>query len=268
MPAGIAPMALVATALFAAAAWYGLRSSRSKTLRQYPELAAAAILMIGVEYTFEVPIWIWLAYIFAAPFLIHRGVRAKLEADARSLAEVRVDHAGVKLSLAQDPTGKRAAVWRIEPAAGGARPESLPMAALEFLGEAEDVYQVVLSAPVAPFKPVALTIHHHDAAKLAAKLVQGPALDVPGAQEWMVVRGEPLDFALHLLDHDALALPRVILALRTLDRELVIQNDGGIARIISNKTFTKAELETLLEAFAAWHVRLCAALKTFQPRLL
>jgi hypothetical protein len=101
---------------------------------------------------------------------------------------------------------------------------------------------------------------------LASRLTQAPALDVSGAQDWMVIRGDPMDFVLELFDPPTMNLARVLLGLRTEDREAVVQVDGGAVRLILNRTLTKEELETVLTAFGAWHARLTSVLTAFKPR--
>lgn len=256
----------VALAAFGAlAAWGLLRNFGGKEYRRYAVPVAALILFIGLDEAFDFPAWSYLLALFVAPFFYHRGVRAKLEAAARAIPEVAVEGCDYRLALADDLPGKPVAVWRIAPREGSGAPAGLPLLTLEFQGEVEDEYQVLLWAPLRPFKPVSFVVHHKDAATLAARLTSADAIDVSGAQEWMVVRGKPSDFALEVLDQQALALPRAMLGLRSEERELALQVDGGAARVVSNRTFTKPELETLLQAFLVWHARLCEVLATYIP---
>jgi hypothetical protein len=257
---------LIATAFAALSAWAALRNFGGKKYRQYAVPVAGAILIIGVDLAYDLPFWAYGIAIFVAPMLFHRSVRGKLQAAARAMTEIKMESSDVKLLLADDLSGKHVAIWRIAPIEGQGSPEGLPLASLDFQGETDDEYQIILWAPLKPFRPVSLVIHHKDAETLAARLTKAPAIDVQGLQDWMVVRSEPSDFGFEVLNDETMSLPRVILGLRNEDREVAIQVDGGAVRVILNQTVTKQELEALLEAFAAWQVRLCAVLVAFGPR--
>ena len=256
---------LAVTAFLALASWAALRQFGGRGYRQYAVPVAAAILIFGVDYVFDLPTWSYLIAILVTPFIYHRSVKSRLAAAARAINDVKAEADGVRLILADDITGTHAAAWRIAPLEGSGAPAGLPLVKLELQGEVEDEYQVLLWAPVRPFRPVSLVIHHKDAETLAGKLTKAPALDLSGAPSWLIARAEPFDFGLLLLDRPTLAFASTILELRGDEREVAIQLDGGATRVVSSKTLDEEELRTLLRAFATWQARVCAALVNFRP---
>lgn len=255
---------LAITAFLALSAWAGLRSYGGKKFRQYAVPVAGAILIFGVDYVFDLPTWSYLIAICVTPFFYNRTVKGRLARIAREIQELKDEKEGVRLLFADDVPGAHAGAWRIAPLEGAGSPQGLPLAKLELQGEVEDEYQVVLSAPVRPFRKVSLVIHHKDADTLASRMTKADAIELVGAPSWFIARAEPFDFGLVLLDRATIGLLSEVLELRNDEREVFIQLDGHVARVIASRTFERAELELLLKAFLTWHARACMQLAVFR----
>ena len=144
MPLSGLPGAVAATAV-AAVVGFGLHRYGSRESRSWAVSAAAWVFFGGVGYSFDLPGWLLLIGFLAVPMLLHRNAKSRLQSAADSLAEVTVPGAGFSLKKKSGLAGKVVGVWDAggwtADGAGEAKPIVL---SLEFEGETEDQYRVLL----------------------------------------------------------------------------------------------------------------------------
>lgn len=221
----------------AGAAYFLLLRFGGRGWRSWAGPAASAIAWWAIDSAYGPPWWVTLAGFLGVCVLIHRFVRGRQEVEARRVDSVEVS--SLKMTLRRVQSGKHVGVWASEP-------RGLDLT-LDFVGAAEDQYEVILWTTAEKGLPGALLVHHYDAPKdvqglLKAGLVGG----LPGLPGWMCVRGEPADCAFDLLDARTLDLLVGILGLRSRGREVYAFFQGRGLHIASTGVFTEGELRRLL----------------------
>lgn len=262
------PRPLALTLATSAAAGFGLRRWGGRTARQYAVAVAGAVLIFGLDWAYELPLYAYLAGILLTPFVYHRSVRSRLAAACRRLEAVPLDEMGVTLRLQADP-GAHVALWRAEPLEDSSRaplsiggrpaavaevhegtgPEDLALA-LDFTGEMDDDYQVTLYGESArPPRGELLVCHREaDPGWLAGADVNG----ISGVEPWMIVRARPAGFAFELLDSRALGILHELFKIQSEYSELHAIVEGRSIRIVSTRTFNRRQLPQLVAWGARW----------------
>lgn len=250
---------LLVTVLCALAVGGGLQAYGGARARSWAVPAGSAVLLGGLGHIYELPGWAVVGAFLVVPYFLHRAARRRLESAARSIDRLKVGDA-VVLRRIPDPTGRCAALWTSVPeqpraaVAALAGPQARPplVVGLEFVGEGEDEYSVVLRAEVPGARPGVLFAHHLDAQVAPPAGLEGrePVQELPGMPAGVVVLAEPMDFALSLLDIPTLAALAGILSLRGGDREIYVLLNGPDLRVVSTEVYGAEELRVLLAAAA------------------
>ena len=256
---------LLVTAALTACAWLGLRRFGGRKYRGYAAPAAGAVLIAGLNVGCGLSSWVVAAGLLAAPFFFKRGVKAKLGAVAAKIPEISVEKLGLTLVLQPDPSGRHVAQWaeRVAPGAGPSVPLILT---LDFEGDQEEAYHVTVWGASRKFSPVHLVVHHPETVDALSGLPKAltPLGGIPGFKDWSVLC-RPFDFALLALDAKAAALFSEIFALRTDERELYLEVQGGVIRLVSDRTLTEDELRRLLPPMAVWIATVREVFARYQP---
>ena len=129
------------TAILALGSWMALREWGGTKYRKHAVPVAAAVLLIGVDVSYELPIYVYAVALFVAPLLFHRSVKAKLSSAAARITELSVPRLGLSLALMPDQSGAHVGLWQTA-ALPGAAPAPPILLTLDFAGEVEDDYQV------------------------------------------------------------------------------------------------------------------------------
>lgn len=253
------------TAILALGSWMALREWGGPKYRKHAVAVAAAVLLIGVDLAYELPIYVYAVALFVAPLLFHRSVKAKLSSAAARITELSVPRLGLSLALMPDQSGAHIGLWQTA-ALPGAAPAPPILLTLDFAGEVEDDYQVSVWGTSQKYFPVRLVVHHPDAVDVLAGFPKelAPVADIPGCKGWGV-RCNEIDFALSLLDQKAAAALTEVFSLRSDEREMYLEVDGGVIRVISNRTFDEDELRTMLEAMVLWVHRVRGVFAVYRP---
>ncbi|MFH1725677.1 MAG: hypothetical protein ABII00_13795 [Elusimicrobiota bacterium] len=238
------PLVILALSAVGAAAIGGsLYKSGNREAGTWAVPVGAAVLIGGAGYALYLPNWLVVGVFLTVLFLFHRTVRGRLLRAARGIGEVAVPELELVLRRLPEPEGKKAvAVW-----SSGEGPEPLDMS-LDFVGEAEDEYSVILSAEAPRFRPGVLVIHDRRASGECLRVLRErePVVDLKGQAADMVVRSLPVDYAFGVLDLRTLAALQDIFELRTEKRELYVHVSGRYMRVISSAIFREDELRTLV----------------------
>ena len=267
-------LAMLGSAVAAAAmVGFGLHRWGGPEGRPWALPAGLALLIGGVGYSFYLPSWVNAVTFILVLFLLHQGARTRLERAVRGNPSLEVPEAGVRLRSMPDPAQLHSGVWMVEniarldssiSASGGAspfapRPAPVPEApvasvtmTLDFVGETEDDYSVVLQAKAPCACPGVVVCHHREAQGEALKVLADPEeiRDIPGLTHDIVVRAMPMAFGFRLLDLPTLALVSDVLALRKEGREVYLHVSGPDLRVVSSSIFERDELPRLLSAAA------------------
>ena len=275
------PLVLVLAA--AVAAWAGLRRLGGPRWRPYAVPAMGAVLIVGLEWFYDLPAYAYWLGIAITPFLFHRSVKNRLERAARRIKELDLREPGLRLERIPDPTGRHVALWRTslpaqrpeapaapfsqappEAAARGPGTDPLVMA-LDFIGEWDDNYGVVLWGETPGHNPVEFVLHTQEAQGRCARILASEeSLDsMRGWESWMVVRSQPREFAFHLLDLQAFALLHELFQFRAEGRDMYVHVEGRVVRIGATRTFEEAELRRFLEIGARWIQKVRLASSSF-----
>ncbi|MBI4423787.1 MAG: hypothetical protein HY554_08675 [Elusimicrobia bacterium] len=258
----------------AAAAGGGAARLGGRTGRHYAVAISAAVMIVGLDLAYELPLYAYLSGILLAPFMYHRGVRSRLTAAAAALAPIELPELGIRLRRTADKDPRRIGVWSAErledrAAAGevpivalpaglqvlapGTEPASLVLT-LEFEGELDDDYQIALSGEAS--RPVAgklALLHRQSVGHFTEIFEEYPEVDnLPGMEPWMLIRSEPADFAFQLLDPNGLQTLHALFSLQSEERQMYTVIDGKDIHVVATRTFDAEELKTLLAAGARW----------------
>jgi hypothetical protein len=253
------------TAILALGLGMALRKWGGRKYQRHAVPAAAAVLMIGIDLAYDLPFYVYIVALFVAPLLFHRSVKGKLSAAAAKIPELSVPRLGLSLRLTPDPSGQHIAFWRSEDSPGAAPLQPI-LLTLDFAGEAEDDYQVSVWGTSQKYFPVRLVVYHPNAEDVLAGFPKqlAPVAGIPGCKDWGV-RCNELDFALSVLDQKAAAALIEVFSLRTDEREMYLEVDGGVIRVVSNRTFNEDELRTMLEAMVLWVHRVRGVFAVYRP---
>jgi hypothetical protein len=253
------------TAILALGLGMALRQWGGRKYQKHAVPAAAAVLMIGIDLSYDLPFYVYLVALFVAPLLFHRSVKGKLSAAAAKITDLTVPRLGLSLKRTPGSSDAHIGFWRSE-ALPGAAPLQPLLLTLDFAGEVEDDYQVSVWGTSQKYFPVHLVVHHPHAEDVLSGFPKelAPVADIPGCKGWGV-RCNEIDFALSLLDQKASAALTEIFSLRTDEREMYVEVNGGVIRLVSNRTFNEDELRTMLEAMALWVHRVRGVFAVYRP---
>lgn len=253
------------TVLCALAVGGGLQHYGGARGRSWAVPAGSAVLLGGLGHIYELPGWAVVGAFLAVPFLFHRAVRRRLESAARSIDRLQVPGDAAVLRRIPDPTGRCIALWTSVPeqpraavaALAGPQARQPLVVGLEFVGEGEDDYSVVLRTELPGARPGTLFAHHLQARVAPPAGLEGrePIRDLPGMGADVIVRADPTDLALSLLDIPTLAALSEILSLRGNDREIYVLLEGPDLRVVSTEIYDAEELRRLLGAAARIFLR-------------
>ena len=268
------PKPLCGVVGIALAVGVGMREFGGREGRHYSVAVAGAILIFGLDYAYELPLYAYLAGILLAPFLYHRSVRSRLQAAVAKVGPIELEELGIRLVRVPDAPPPTLALWRAEslerevdrgtqsivaqPAAvgevgAGSRPQSL-MVSLEFEGEMDDDYDVMLCGEAG--KPLSgqLMLAHKESigAFTAVHDAHTEVEAISGAEGWMRVRSDPPGYAFRLLDARALEILHELFEFQSEDRQMYTVVEGEKIRVVSTRTFEKDELVKLITWGARW----------------
>jgi len=254
---------LSAVAAFAAVlVGVGFHVSGNREAKSWALPAAVAVLAGGIGYALYLPGWVTAGLFLLALSLLHRNARGRQERAAKGLACVDVPRIEMVLRRAAAPEKECIAAWAGVPSRDKSvmRPDSVPKAPeaglvlrLAFRGETEDAYSVVLESETPRFVPGVMVCHHAAAHHRAARILaeSEPVSDIPGLTPDLVVRAVPADYAFNLLDLPTLTSVAEVIALHDDSREVYLTVSGPKVQVVSDRVFSRSELERLLRAAAA-----------------
>lgn len=243
--------------------------------RHYSIAGAGAALILGLDYAYGLPLYAYLAGILLAPFVYHRGVKKRLEKALSAMAPIELPDLGIRLIRCPDGSGKYLAMWRAEAmekeqstvdtgsimarpsivaeTAAGTLPESLLMA-LEFEGEMDDDYDIILSGDAPKGLSGQLMLCHRESVGSFTHIHEEhqEIANIPGAEAWMRVRSEPAGYAFRLLDARAFEVLYELFSLQSEERQMYAVIEGDKARIVATRTFDADELSKLVLWGARW----------------
>lgn len=239
----------------------GLRRFGGRKGRPWAVPAATAILLGGAGSHFDLPDWAVVAAVLGAPFLFHRTVRGRLAAAARGCARLEVPEVGVTLRRVPDYSGKHVGLWTAASERGDAAPDPHALVlALDFVGEADDEYEVVVRGESPVHLRGELVVHHRDAQGPFASILAGESdlRGLPGLSADWSLRTLPDDYGFEVVDAGAMAVIHEVFDLRNEEREVYIHVRGRSMRIGATGTFSASEIPLVLSAAARLFMRLRA----------
>ena len=253
---------------------YGMREWGGREGRHYAVAVAGAVLICGLDYVYELPLYAYLVAIVLAPLLYHRGVRSRLKPALAKLGPIELNDLGIRLVAIDHDPEKYLGIWRAEPVerepdpnhqsimarpkavdevGAGSRPESL-MISLEFEGEMDDDYDIILTGEGArPFSGQLMLFHRESIGGFTSVHEHHTEVDaVSGTEEWMRVRSDPPGYAFRLLDARALEILHELFVLQSEDRQMYTVVEGDKVRVVATRTFEKEDLQKFLTFGALW----------------
>lgn len=272
---GFDPRPLGAVIGSAAVVWFIMRQC-GREARHYAIAGAGAAMILGMDYAYGLPLYAYLAIIFLAPFLYHRGVRTRLKALISKMEPIDLSELSIRLVRCPEGASNYLAMWRAEhidktaeeqqlessiiaapsivaETAAGALPESL-LIALEFEGEMDDDYDVILTGDAPKGLSGQLMLCHREAVGAFTHVHEEhqEVGSVNGAEAWMCIRSNPPGYAYQLLDAPALEMLHELFALQNDSRQMYTVVEGDKIRIVSTRTFNAEELRTFITWGARW----------------
>jgi hypothetical protein len=248
---------LISTAAGASAVGFGLHRFGDAELRSWALPAAAAIVCGGVGYTFYLPPAVTIPVFLAVLYFLHRNARQRQEKAVAAVDGLRAGETGPEFQKMRRAAPGMLGLWRESPkmssAADAVASEREPMAlSVQFAGEADDEYQVVLSARVDKFISGVLFVHHADCdSKFKATLAdQNPLTGLEGQPAGLVFKAMPADYVFGLLDIAMVARLAELFELRDGDREITLHASGPEVRLVSSRELSARELRLALERIA------------------
>lgn len=263
---------LVLTVLAAAVVGVLLHTYGGKEYRSWAVPVAGALLFGGVGYAYDLPDWAVIGGFLVTPFIFHRTVRSKLDKACRRLPRVEVPDEGLALKRIPDPSGKHVAVWMSSPMEeaplekrlfpteqtqgqerGGLAQAPL-IIALDFIGEKDDEYEVVLWTEASKHLPGELVLHHRDSeGEIRSQLSsRNPITGIEGLSYEIEARAFPDEYAFRVLDMRGVSAVAELYSMRTEDREIFVHALEKKVRIVSTAAFTQEELGRLLKTAAVF----------------
>ncbi|MEK7657457.1 MAG: hypothetical protein AAB412_06845 [Elusimicrobiota bacterium] len=258
---------LVLTVLVAAAVGALIHAYGGKEYRSWAVPVTGALLFGGVGYAYDLPDWAVIGGFLITPFVFHRTVRSRLDKAARRLPRVELPEEGLTLKRIPDPSGKHVAVWMSVPGEEAPREKGLfptekaigeegglaqaPLIiALDFIGEKDDEYEVVLWTEAPKHLPGELVLHHRDSqGELRSRLSsQNPITGIDGLPFEIEARAFPDEYAFRVLDLRGVSAVAELYSLRTEDREIFVHSLEKSIRVVSTAAFSEEELLRLLKA--------------------
>ncbi len=243
--------------------------------RHYSIAGAGAALILGLDYAYGLPLYAYLAGILLAPFLYHRGVKKKLQAALAAMSAVELPELGIRMIRCPDGSGKYIAMWRAEAmdkedstadtasimaapsvvaeSAAGSLPQSLLMA-LEFEGEMDDDYDIILSGDAPKGLSGQLMIGHRESVGSFTGIHEDhqDVENIPGIEAWMKVRSEPAGYAFRVLDARAFDILHELFSMQSEERQMYTVIEGDKIRVVATRTFDAEELTKLVTWGARW----------------
>lgn len=271
---GFDPKPLGAIIALAGVAWFAMRQLGGREGRHYAVAVAGAVLIFGLDYAYQLPIYAYLAFILLAPFVYHRGIKTRLSGALGKLEPLELKDLGIRLVRFNDGSGKYLSLWRAEalegepdPAAesilarpqivadvaAGSKPESLLMG-LEFEGEMDDDYEVILGGDAPKGLSGQLMLFHRESVGDFTQIHAGheEVENLPGSESWMKVRSDPPGYAFRLLDARAFETLHELFSLQTEERQMYTVVEGDKIRIVATRSFAESELPQFLGWGARW----------------
>lgn len=243
--------------------------------RHYSVAGAGAALILGLDYAYGLPLYAYLAGILLAPFVYHRGVKKRLHAALADMGPVQLPDLGIRLVRCPDGSDKYLAMWRAEPleqeqsaadtgsilarptavseVEQGSLPSSL-LVALEFEGEMDDDYDIILSGDAPKGLSGQLMLCHRESVGSFTHIHEEhqEVENVPGAEAWMCVRSEPAGYAFRLLDARVFEILHELFEMQSEERQMYTVIEGDKIRVVSTRTFSPDELERLVTWGSRW----------------
>ena len=82
--------------------------------RYYAMPVTGTLIIFGLDWFYDFPVYAYLAGIIFAPFLFHRSLQAKLVAASKKIADLPLPELGIKLMRVPDAEEHRIARWAAE----------------------------------------------------------------------------------------------------------------------------------------------------------
>lgn len=233
--------AVAASVVTAAGVRYGMGRFGNRTVRSWATPLGGAILFGGIGYAFDLPDWLVIGGFLTTPMVFYKNIKAQQRGAALACSPLQLPEGKGTLVSPKVSTGTGLGVWEHEP---GHRMRL----ALEFVGEEDEEYRVVLRGQLVKAPKGVLSCHAPGSTlELDPNLKDREALSgLPGLTAGMEVRALPQDYGFELLDLEVLSALGEILNLGTKTRHIHFHLSGPRLRVISTEIFGADELEVLL----------------------